>query len=112
MKTSALLLALSLMAQAPAADLGHTATEFRLEVSLPYAQVAPLFGALAEQKWAPDWRPQFVYPLPAADQEGSVFKVEHCSQSSIWITTVFNLPGGHIQYVYLLNNVSVRRRPS
>lgn len=109
MKLFALLITLPLMAQTTAADPGHSRTEFHLTVNLPYAEAAPLFGALAEQKWAPDWKPQLIYPSPAADQEGSVFKVEHGSHLSIWMTTVFDLPGGQIQYVYWINDVLITR---
>lgn len=92
-----------------AAQPNHTRITFHLTVHLAYAQAAPLFGALAEQKWSPDWNPHFLYPIPPADQEGAVFKVEHGSHSSIWTTTVFDLDHGHIQYVYVLNGILITR---
>ena len=98
-----------LMAQPGAPDLAHARAEFHLTVHLPYAEAAPLFGAWAEQKWAPEWKPQFLYPSPPADQEGAVFKVEHGSHSSIWVTTIFEIGAGHIQYVYILNQVLITR---
>lgn len=106
---AALALAMPLIAQTAAPDLAHSRAEFRLTVHLPYAQAAPLFGAWAEQKWASDWKPQFLYPSPPADQEGAVFKVDHGSHSSIWVTTVFDLPAGHVQYVYILNSILITR---
>jgi hypothetical protein len=90
-------------------NLNHSRVEFHLTVNLPYAEAAPLFGALAEQKWAPDWRPRFLYPEPPADQEGAVFKVEHGAHSSIWVTSRFDLAAGRIQYVYLLDRILVTR---
>jgi hypothetical protein len=108
MRPDRLVLSLGLAACA-AAQSNHARTSFRLSVHLPYAEAAPLFGALAEQKWSPDWKPQFIYPIPAADQEGAVFKVEHGPHSSTWMTTVFDLAGGHIQYVYVLNGVLITR---
>lgn len=109
MKALGLLILLACVSQAPASDLAHVRTEFHISVNLPYAEAAPLFGAWAEQKWAPDWKPQFIYPSPPADREGAVFKVEHGSYSSIWITSVFDLANGHIQYVYLLNMALMTR---
>ena len=64
--------------------LCYARTEFHFTVDLPYDSAAPLFGALAEQKWAPDFKPVFLYPDPPADQEGMVFRVAHSGHSSIW----------------------------
>jgi hypothetical protein len=85
----------------------HTRTEFHFVVNAPLEQAAPLFGADEERKWAPGWDPQFVYPLPAKDQAGSVFRVEHGRHTSVWTTTAFDLAGGHVQYVYVMNSVMV-----
>jgi hypothetical protein len=88
----------------------HARTEFHFSVDLAYDIAAPLFGALEEQKWAPEWKPQFLYPNPPADQEGAVFRVDYSpSQSSIWTTSVFNLARGHIQYVLVLDHVILTR---
>jgi hypothetical protein len=84
-------------------------TRFHFTAELAYSLAAPLFGALAERKWAEDWKPVFLYPDPPADQEGAVFRVESPGHSSIWTTTVFDLPGGHVQYLVVLNNVIVTR---
>jgi len=84
-------------------ELAHTREEFRFALALPYDEAAPLFGAWAEQKWDPDWKPRFLYPNPPADQEGAVFTVDQTpAYTSVWNTTVFDLPGGHIQYVYVM----------
>jgi hypothetical protein len=84
--------------------LAHTRTEFSFTVDAPFEQTAPLFGANEERKWSPDWNPQFVYPKPAHDQPGMVFRVEHPHHSSVWVNTAFDLSAGHIQYVYVLND--------
>jgi hypothetical protein len=84
-------------------------TRFHFTADLAYPLAAPLFGALEEQKWAEGWKPVFVYPNPPADQEGSVFRVERPGQSSVWTTTVFDLPGGHVQYLVVLNNIILTR---
>jgi hypothetical protein len=89
--------------------IAHTSVEFHFTVDLPYSDAAPLFGAWAEQKWAPEFKPEFLYPLPPADQEGAVFRVQKGEHSSVWVNTVFNLPAGHVQYVYMLEAILVTR---
>jgi thiamine pyrophosphate-dependent acetolactate synthase large subunit-like protein len=84
----------------------HTRTEFEFTLDMPYDRAAPFFGALEEQKWDPDWHPQFVHPTPGADQEGSVFLVNPQNQA-VWITTQFDLPAGRVQYVNFLNRAIV-----
>ena len=114
MKTTFVLLAISALiplfvsvcghTQEPASTLTHTRNEFSFTVDAPFEQVVPLFGADEERKWAHDWNPQFVYPNPARDQQGMIFKVEHGQHSSIWINTALDLTAGHIQYAYVLND--------
>lgn len=55
----------------------HTEEGFSFIANAPMERVAPLFGAEGERVWAPHWDPEFVYPVPAADQEGMVFRVAH-----------------------------------
>jgi hypothetical protein len=87
--------------------LAHTRTEFHFTVNATIEQTGPLFGADEERKWAPGWEPQFLYPIPAKDQPGSVFLVQHGHNNSVWTTTAFDLPAGHIQYVYVIHDVMV-----
>lgn len=92
--------------QAPPSEpeLAHTRVQFHFVAEAPFEQVAPLFGANEERKWAADWNPQFLYPAPARDVPGMVFRVEHGDHSSIWVNTAFDLAAGHIQYSYVLND--------
>jgi hypothetical protein len=92
----------SLLAQEPASTLAHTRTEFHFTANAPFEQVAPLFGANEERKWSPDWNPQFLYPQPARDQPGMVFKIMHGKHEAIWVNTAFELAAGHVQYTYIL----------
>src|SRR5208283_5959394 len=82
----------------------HTRTEFSFTVDALFDQVAPLFGANEERKWAAGWNPQFIYPTPARDQQGMVFKVVHGHFTSAWVNTALDLTAGHIQYAYVLND--------
>ena len=97
----------SLAQEPPQAALAHTRREFSFTVNAPLKQAAPLFGADEERKWAPGWNPHFVYPSPAKDQQGSVFRVQHGQNTSLWTTTAFDLAAGHVQYVYVMNNAMV-----
>ena len=81
--------------------------EFKFTANASLEQAAPLFGANEERKWSPDWDPKFIYPQPAKDQPGMVFRVEHGEHSSVWVNTAFDLAAGHIQYTYVLNDAMV-----
>jgi len=85
-------------------ELAHTRVEFHFVADGPFDQVAPLFGANEERAWAADWNPQFIYPKPARDQPGMVFRVAHGDRSSIWVNTAFDLSAGHVQYSYILSD--------
>jgi hypothetical protein len=97
---AAIVTASTAYAQAPL----HARTEFSFTVDAAFDQVAPLFGADEERKWAPGWDPQFIYPIPAHDQPGMVFKVPKGQFASVWVNTAFDLAAGHIQYAYVLND--------
>ena len=94
----------SLHAQADSAALVHTRVEFHFVANAPLEQAASLFGADEERKWAPGWDPEFLYPVPARDQPGMVFRIEHPHHSAVWVNTAFDLENGHIQYTYVLND--------
>jgi hypothetical protein len=72
-------------AQEPAAKLAHTRTEFSFTVDAPFDQVVPLFGANEERKWAGDWNPQVVYPIPGG------ISGARCSRSHMGSITPFGL---------------------
>jgi hypothetical protein len=90
--------------QLPAPEVAHAQTEFHFTVNLPYDDTFPLFGAWEERKWAPDWKPQFLFPHAGADREGAVFLVNHRSHSSVWMLTRFDRTSGRVQYAFVLNN--------
>ena len=87
--------------------LAHTHTEFSFTAHASFERTAPLFGADEERKWAPDWNPKFIYPVPAHDQQGMIFQVAHGELTSTWVNTAFDLSGGHFQYAYVLANTMV-----
>ena len=87
----------------------HVCNEFELTVHAPYKVAAPLFGPEGERVWAGgSWDPHFLYPQPAQDVEGAVFRVSHGRHSSTWVNTAFDLDQGHIQYVYFVANLRSR----
>jgi hypothetical protein len=107
---NSLILLVSLSAFAASENVAHTHVEFRLVVNLPYQKAFPLFGAWNEQKWAADWKPRFLYPLPAADREGAVFTIDHPDgQRAVWMTTRFDQTAGRIEHIYVLGDRLITR---
>lgn len=91
-----------------APELTHVVNSFHFEVAAAFARVAPLFGPEGERGWAgKHWNPEFLYPLPAKDTEGAVFKVQHGAHSSVWVNTRFDLAAGRMQYVYFVDDAMV-----
>lgn len=90
------------------ASLAHVRTEFELTVRAPYAVAFPLFGPHGERSWAgSDWNPQFVYPCPAADIQGTVFTIKHGPRQAVWVNTVFDIEEHRIQYAHFISDVMV-----
>jgi len=79
------------------ASLVHRRVEFVLNLSAPYENVFPLFGADKERVWAEGWDPQFVYPQLPRDETGAVFTVGG-GHSSVWVNTIFDAEQGRVQY--------------
>jgi hypothetical protein len=92
----------------PSSELAHVSNSFHFEVAAPLIRVAPLFGPEAERCWAGEhWNPEFLYPQPAKDAQGAVFKVQHGPHSSVWVNTLFDLSRGRMQYVAFIDDVVV-----
>jgi hypothetical protein len=87
--------------------MAHTHNEFKFRAKASYERVFPLFGAWEEKKWAEEWEPQFVFPLPPNDQPGMVFRVSHGGMKSVWTNTAFDASTGHVQYVYVVHDAVV-----
>jgi hypothetical protein len=110
-----LMIAPSLLAQKPESTMtesspsrARVSNSFGFTVNAPMHDAAPLFGAEGERVWSGDeWDPQFVFPIPARDVEGAVFTVRHGEHTAVWVNTLFDLEGGHMQYVYVLADLLV-----
>lgn len=108
--TAAAALSASVLAQsgAPSPKLLHSETAFNLVVRLPYADTAPLFGPEGERPWAgKHWDPQFLYPQPAHDEQGSVFTVQHGALTAVWVNTLLDLGAQHFIYAYFIPGIMV-----
>jgi hypothetical protein len=78
----------------------HVVNSFRFEVAASMERVAPLFAPEAERSWAGEhWKPIFLYPQPGRDVQGAVWTIKHGPFNSVWVNTLFDLPGGRMQYV-------------
>ena len=87
------------------ARVAHVNNSFHLVVRAPLIQAAALFGPDGERCWAGEhWNPEFLYPQPAKDVQGAVFTVQHGPHNSVWVTTLFDPPGGRMQYVSFIPN--------
>src|SRR5271170_258366 len=92
----------------PPVETAHVNNSFHFVVAAPMEKVAPLFAPEAERSWAgPEWNPQFVYPQPGKDVEGAVFTMAHGQHNAVWVNTVFDVPGGRMQYVYVIPDALV-----
>jgi len=94
----------------------HSKETFAFTANGTMEEVAPLFGADKERVWAPEWNPQFVYPMPVKDAEGMVFNVAHGHRRAVWVCTEYDLEKGRVQYVYvipeaLLTVITLRMKP-
>ena len=85
----------------------HTEEKFAFVAHGTMEEVAPLFGAEKERVWSPGWNPQFVHPLPAADETGMVFTVAHDHLRAVWVNTELDLKKGRVQYVYVIPDALV-----
>ena len=93
--------------QVKEAALKHLHNGFEFIMNAPREKTFPLFGANRERMWAPGWNPEFLYPFPAEDVAGAVFRVRHGHEDAVWVNTVFDERNGHIQYAYFLPDVMV-----
>jgi len=84
----------------------HLSTRFDFEIDAPFSTTALLFGPESERTWAGEhWKPIFFYPQPGKDTEGAVFTVARGVHTSIWVNTVYDVAGGHMQYVAIVPQV-------
>jgi hypothetical protein len=67
-------------------------------------EVLPLFGAREEQKWEPNWKPEFIYPKEKEDEKNNVFRTEHTAGDShhsivsYWVMTEFSKELNRVSY--------------
>lgn len=88
--------------------LAHVTNSFRFDAAASLADLAPLFGPVAERAWAgPEWDPRFLYPAAAADVEGCVFTLHRRGRQETWVNTLFDLASGRMQYVAFVPGVMV-----
>ena len=83
----------------------HAREDFEFVADGAIDRVFPLFGSEMERAWAAGWDPRFVWPAPAEDREGMVFRVAQLGRTATWINTVFDRDAHRVQYVYVLPDV-------
>jgi len=86
--------------------LAHVVNTFRFAVTAPFDRVSPMFAPETERTWAgKHWNPVFAWPQPGKDVQGAVFTVAHGPHTSTWITTLFDVHAGRMQYVSIIDQV-------
>lgn len=79
--------------------------QFTLTVRAPVDEALGYFGAHGERVWAGEsWDPQFLHPVPAADQPGAVFLVPRGDRKAVGHTTIFDRARGHARHVFVMNH--------
>lgn len=85
----------------------HTREQFEFIADATLDVAWPLFGADAERAWAADWHPTFIWPVPATDEAGMVFKVVQGDHTAVWVNTALDRVATRIQYVYVIPDLVV-----
>jgi hypothetical protein len=73
-----------------------------ITLNAPLGKVFPLFGALREKEWAPDWQPEVIYATDGSIEERMVFKTQsHHEQEpdSTWIVAQYRPEQSFIEYI-------------
>ncbi len=79
----------------------HRQIERKMTLSLEGSadEAFPLFGALREREWAPEWEPRFVAPDDGAScVPGTVFVVAG-PPDKVWVMTVYDTARRQVRYV-------------
>jgi hypothetical protein len=85
----------------------HSEQAFTIHLNGSVAAVAPLFGPVRESEWAPEWHPQFRYPLLPGQLAGAVFITKtHNGQERIWLLTTYDEKEGRIKYVTIVPGIT------
>lgn len=73
---------------------------FTITLPAPPDQAFLAFGPVEEQKWAPEWRPTFVYQEgPEGHPSFAVFTVVKAREQATWVMSHYDLSGRAVQYV-------------
>ena len=83
---------------AAAADQGgpQRHVEIVMHFSQSRERVTEAFGPVAEASWDAKFKPEFVYPIPASQIAGAVFRT---AGGKVWLLHDYNVAGGRVQYV-------------
>ena len=70
-------------------------------------KVFPLFGAIEEKKWSPDWQPTPVFPASGKMEEGFIFQTpDHVPNALLrtWIVANYDLSDHLVKYIVTTAN--------
>lgn len=70
-------------------------------------KVFPLFGAMEEKKWSPDWQPEPVFPASGKMEEGFIFQTpDHMPNAPLrtWVVARYDLSEHFVKYIVTTAN--------
>ena len=84
---------------------------------LPHSVAFPLFSAEGERRWVPGWSPEYLHPMDASNDAGTVFRTTHGDEETLWIVLQYDPDDGTALYARLtpgsrMGTVSVRCEPA
>lgn len=78
----------------------HISRTMAIQLNAPPDQTLPLFTAVGECLWIPDWEPTYIYPESGEPQTGMIWKTSQYSNvDSIWITAEYDTVACHATYI-------------
>jgi hypothetical protein len=77
-------------------DVRQRHVEIVMHFTQSRERVTEAFGPLAEATWDEKFKPEFVYPIPASQIAGAVFRTPG---GKIWLLHDYDVARGRVQYV-------------
>lgn len=88
-----------LVCLARAETRAHVEPSIVLHLPAPPSVVFPLFGPNRESEWAPDWKPEMLYPADGSQKAGAVFTTKGNHRDLVWVLATYDEAALKITYV-------------
>lgn len=94
-------LALVVVATVPASAVAarlHAERSFTIALNAPADAATTAFGPIEEQRWSPEWRPEFAYPEDPKSVEGAVFTIRRDGRRQVWRVETWDMERHVVRY--------------